>query len=117
MRKQMFGWIAAGLAILLLGLSQVSRAVGPDEKLWDQLVSKGVAYLRSTQAADGSWSKERSLGISGVVMTALLRTGKLPDNDVTIVRGLRFLESLVNPAKAISPAKIHETSSRTTLPR
>jgi squalene-hopene/tetraprenyl-beta-curcumene cyclase len=56
-----------------------------------------VAYLRSTQAADGSWSKERSLGISGVVMTALLRTGKLPDNDVTIVRGLRFLESLVNP--------------------
>jgi hypothetical protein len=32
MRKQMFGWIAAGLAILLLGLSPVSRAVGPDEK-------------------------------------------------------------------------------------
>lgn len=100
MARHMRTYSVLGLA-LALGLVgavwQSLEAVGPDAKKWDELVNKGVAYLRSTQASDGSWSKERSLGISGVVMTALLRSGKLPDNDRTIVNGLRFLESLVNP--------------------
>lgn len=71
--------------------------VGPDPKLWDSTVSKALNYLRTTQAEDGSWSKEKSAGVTGVVVTGLLQTGKVGPSDPLMARGIKFIESLVNP--------------------
>jgi squalene-hopene/tetraprenyl-beta-curcumene cyclase len=73
--------------------------LGPDPKLWNDSVDKAYAYLKTEQAADGSWSKERNLGVTGVVVAGLLQTGKFTADDPVVAKGLKFIESLVN-AKA-----------------
>jgi squalene-hopene/tetraprenyl-beta-curcumene cyclase len=70
---------------------------GPDPKQWDQVVDRAIAYLKSTQASDGSWSRDRSPGVTGVVLTGLLSTGRVTPDDPVAVRALGYIESLVNP--------------------
>jgi squalene-hopene/tetraprenyl-beta-curcumene cyclase len=61
------------------------------------VVRKAVAYLKSTQNADGSWSQPpQSMGKTGVIVTGLLKCGVSPD-DETVRKGLAYIESLVNP--------------------
>src|SRR5205814_1293296 len=68
-----------------------------DAKQWDQLVDRAIAYLRASQAGDGSWSRDKSPGVTGVVLTGLLSTGRLSPDDPSAVRALQYIESLVNP--------------------
>jgi squalene-hopene/tetraprenyl-beta-curcumene cyclase len=88
--------------LLLAGGASTSaepgKKLGPDPKEWEQIVDKAAGYLKSTQADDGSWSRGKSPGVSGIVVTGLLRTGKTPQDPV-VDRGLKYIESLVN-AKA-----------------
>jgi squalene-hopene/tetraprenyl-beta-curcumene cyclase len=70
-----------------------------DDGSWDRVVDKAVNYLRTAQSSDGSWAKERSPGITGVVLTGMLSTGKVGPDDPTAERALKYVESLVN-AKA-----------------
>jgi squalene-hopene/tetraprenyl-beta-curcumene cyclase len=71
-------------------------AAAPDPAAWQQTVDKAAAYLKSSQDPAGSWSGERSPGVTGVVVTGLLRTGRVRADDEVAARGLRFIESLVN---------------------
>jgi squalene-hopene/tetraprenyl-beta-curcumene cyclase len=73
-----------------------SAAVGPDPAQHNQMIDKAVAFLRKQQAADGSFSKERSLGVTGVVVTGLLQSGRVEKSDPTVANCLKFLETLVN---------------------
>ncbi len=87
-----------GTMVLLLSCGVIvaePAEVGPAPKQWSDTVDKAVAFLRTTQAADGSWSKEKSLGVTGVVLTGLLKAG-VPPSDPMVDRGLKFLESLIN---------------------
>jgi squalene-hopene/tetraprenyl-beta-curcumene cyclase len=93
---------AAGLtAFLLSGVLlpfDVATAADPaDARLWDRTVSRALDYLRTTQGADGSWDKQRSPGITGVVLTGILSTGKVGPGDPLAARALGYIESLVNP--------------------
>ncbi len=91
----------AGAALLSAALAAVGaehgKAGGPDARQWNRVVDRAVAYLRSTQAEDGSWSKAKSPGITGVVLTGLLHSGRVGPDDPMAVRALGYLESLVNP--------------------
>jgi squalene-hopene/tetraprenyl-beta-curcumene cyclase len=94
------GRIALAAIILAFGmacLQDSARAVGPSASEWNHLVDKAIRYLRSTQAEDGSWSSNRSPGVTGVILTGLLKTGKVSTDDPMAVRALGYLESLVNP--------------------
>jgi squalene-hopene/tetraprenyl-beta-curcumene cyclase len=62
-------------------------------------LDKAIAYLRKTQAADGSWSGKKSPGITGVVLTGILQTGRVSENDPMVERALAYIEGLVNPEK------------------
>jgi squalene-hopene/tetraprenyl-beta-curcumene cyclase len=73
-----------------------TKHIGPDAKQWDQIVDKGIAYLKTSQAADGSWSRDRSPGVTGVVLTGMLSTGRLSQDDAVAVNALKYIESLVN---------------------
>jgi squalene-hopene/tetraprenyl-beta-curcumene cyclase len=72
-------------------------AAGPAPKQWDTVVDRAINYLKSSQAEDGSWSREKSVGVTGVVLTGLLETGKVGPDDPLAERGLKYIESLVNP--------------------
>jgi squalene-hopene/tetraprenyl-beta-curcumene cyclase len=95
----------APLAALLVTLSpshpvtlsraQAADAPGPSE--WDRVTDKAITYLKSTQAPDGSWSEAHSPGITGVVLTGMLRTGKLSPKDPVAEKALRYIEGLINP--------------------
>jgi squalene-hopene/tetraprenyl-beta-curcumene cyclase len=63
---------------------------------WDRTVAKALDYLRTTQAADGSWSRQKSPGITGVVLTGMLGTGKVSPEDPLANKALAYIESLVN---------------------
>lgn len=64
---------------------------------WDQVVNRAITYLRKSQSSDGSWSRDRSPGITGVVLTGALGTGKLSPEDPMAEKALGYIESLVNP--------------------
>jgi squalene-hopene/tetraprenyl-beta-curcumene cyclase len=87
---------AAVLAICAL----VSRAGpsrnGPDPAEWNRAVDRAVAYLKRTQAEDGSWSGSRSPGVTGVVVTGLLGSGKVRPDEPVAAKALGYIESLVN---------------------
>src|SRR5205823_5675872 len=85
------------LALVPGGSAQPAKKVGPDPKEWDRVVDGAIAYLRSTQGEDGSWSGKSSPGITGVVLTGLLQTGKVNSNDPMVAKGLKYVESLINP--------------------
>jgi squalene-hopene/tetraprenyl-beta-curcumene cyclase len=53
-----------------------------------------VDFLRTTQSADGSWTTNRTPGISGLVIASLLDSGVAPD-DPAVQKGLKNLSSFV----------------------
>jgi squalene-hopene/tetraprenyl-beta-curcumene cyclase len=82
---------------LLLLMPAIVVAEPPNSSEWDRVTDKAVAYLKSQQAADGSWSEARSPGITGIVLTGMVRSGKLAPKDPVAEKALKYIESLINP--------------------
>ncbi|HTU92179.1 MAG TPA: prenyltransferase/squalene oxidase repeat-containing protein [Gemmataceae bacterium] len=82
----------------LLELVPDARA-GADAKQWNDSVDKAVAYLRKQQNDDGSWGKtdQEKVGITGLILTGLLQSGKVGTDDPMVDKGLKYIESLINP--------------------
>lgn len=77
-------------------LASAANASAAPADQWKAEVDKAVAYLKSTQNADGSWSTApANRGVTGIVVTGLIRCGIGPDQEPT-AKGLAFIESLVN---------------------
>src|SRR5579871_4100587 len=99
-------WMTAMTAATLAGSWRCWAAdaamLGPDPKVWNDLIDKAARYLKDAQAADGSWSRKTStasgpnLGVTGIVVAGLLQTGKVSADDPMVANGLKFIESLVN---------------------
>jgi squalene-hopene/tetraprenyl-beta-curcumene cyclase len=90
---------ASLLAFPLLALPPV-RAQEPaagTAKDWDAMVDKALAYLKKSQDENGGWSEKRSPGITGVILTGILETGKVGPDDEMPSKALKYIESLVNP--------------------
>jgi len=87
--------IAAAVLQIPLAAAQENR-LGPDIKEWNAVIGKGIEFLKSTQEANGGWSTEKSPGITGIVLTGLLKTGRLTPQDPMAERALKYIESLVN---------------------
>jgi squalene-hopene/tetraprenyl-beta-curcumene cyclase len=99
-------WQSAAIVLALisaLGLvrpgtaGETKKTVGPDLKLWETTVDKGIKYLENAQEQNGGWSTNRSPGVTGIVLTGLLRTGQVTASDPMAERALKYIESLVNP--------------------
>lgn len=72
----------------------------------DAMIAKAVTFLRSRQADDGSWSGDRKVpGITGLVVTALLRSGRVTPDDPAVTKGLAYLEQFVGPKGGVSEAR------------
>src|SRR5262245_18768524 len=79
--------------------AEPEKKAGEAPKEWDRVVDKAIAHLRSTQAKDGSWSSQGSPGITGIVLTGILKTGKVPKTDPMVKKALEYIESLINTDK------------------
>jgi squalene-hopene/tetraprenyl-beta-curcumene cyclase len=96
-------WIAVMLLAAPLFLLEVcsgegpAKQQGPDAAQWTRIVDKAIVYLKNNQADDGSWSRNKNPGVTGIVVTGLLETGRVTPNDPVAERGLKYIESLVNP--------------------
>lgn len=83
-------------------------AVGPDAKIYEKVVGSAVAYLLNEgQADDGSYSAQAGPGVTSLVVTGLLRSGRSPD-DPAIAKSLKYLEQFVQADGGIySPGSTH----------
>ncbi len=94
--------LALTLAAAVCTLTTVPAAA-PDAKApaaadqWDQTVDKAIAYLKAHQAEDGSWGGKQAPGVTGIVLTGMLQTGKVTAKDPVVEKGLKYVESLINP--------------------
>ena len=90
--------LAIGFALLPAAdiTAQEEPKTAPTEQEWQQVVDRAVNYLKSKQNPDGSWSREQSIGITGVITTGLLKCGVAAD-EKPAADGLKYVESLVNP--------------------
>jgi squalene-hopene/tetraprenyl-beta-curcumene cyclase len=76
------------------------------------LAGKAVAFLKPRQGRDGSWSGDREPGITALVVTAMLRSGRIAPEDSAITKGLSFLEKYIGPKGGLSeaPHSVYTTS-------
>jgi squalene-hopene/tetraprenyl-beta-curcumene cyclase len=87
------------IGALLLGAALMGALALPapaKEKTWDEMVDAAIAYCRKTQAKDGSWGSKQSPGITGIIVTGLLRTSKVTTKDPMIDKALDYIVSLVD---------------------
>ena len=83
--------VAVGVALL-----PGPAAAQPKDDARKAAVDKAVAFLKSKQNEDGSWSDPpRNRGTTGIVVVGLIRTGTKPD-DAPAAKGVQFIEGLVN---------------------
>src|SRR5437588_997855 len=92
--------LAVAGALLVLstaGTAEPAGKAGPAPETWDRTVDRAIAYLTRSQADDGSWSREKSPGVTGVVLTGLLHTGKVSTDHPVAGKALGYVEALANP--------------------
>jgi squalene-hopene/tetraprenyl-beta-curcumene cyclase len=89
--------LAFTLAVVVMTLT-ILPAAEPDKQAgqWDQTVDKAIAFLKAHQADDGSWGGKQAVGVTGVVLTGMLETGKVGPKDPAVEKGLKYVESLIN---------------------
>jgi squalene-hopene/tetraprenyl-beta-curcumene cyclase len=105
------GISVAGLIGLASGPARTAAAAGevPDAS---ELSGKAVAFLRPRQDGAGSWSGDREPGITALVVTAMLRSGRVTAEDPAILKGLTFLERYIGSKGGLSdaPHSVYTTS-------
>jgi squalene-hopene/tetraprenyl-beta-curcumene cyclase len=90
---------AAALTTLPSEPLQAQAQDDVDAKLWAKTVDKAIDFLKSSQDAKGGWSTTTNLGVTGIVVTGMLKTKRVTANDPTVAKALAFIESLVNAEK------------------
>jgi squalene-hopene/tetraprenyl-beta-curcumene cyclase len=97
--KSLFGIVSvvAGAALIISSGPAGERAEKKAPAQWDEVVGKAINYLKSSQEENGGWSTAKSPGVTGVVLTGLLRTKKVTAEDPVAQKALKYIEGLVNP--------------------
>lgn len=79
-------------------------SIGPNPQQYQQLIDRGVQFLITAQADDGSFSKQAGVGVTALAVEALLRNGRSPD-DPAVAKSLKLLETTLRDDGAIAPAR------------
>jgi squalene-hopene/tetraprenyl-beta-curcumene cyclase len=96
-RRRFLGETGATLGVLAI-LARPSIVHAADTPATaDELTAKAASFLRSRQKADGSWSSEKGPGITGLVVTALLRSKRATSAEPDVTKSLAYLEGFISP--------------------
>jgi squalene-hopene/tetraprenyl-beta-curcumene cyclase len=96
-REVVMKFRVALIVLLAPGLALAAERAGPPAEQWEQTVDKAVGYLKQSQDQAGSWSGDKSPGVTGVVLTGVLECGR--GDEAMNAKALKYIESLIN-AKA-----------------
>lgn len=88
--------IAASCFAPLVSCRAADSKTGPDAGSIQQARERALNYLRTSQSDDGSWTTKETVGITGLIVTAALRSGLKPD-DPMVDKGLKALKSAIQP--------------------
>ncbi len=100
-------FLARGAGTLgLLGLSAMpARARAADGPSADAMMTRAADFLRPRQDPEGSWSGSRKEpGITALVLTSLLRAGRVRPTEPVATRALAYLERFLGPKGGLSEA-------------
>ena len=92
-----FALALAAWAFSALAMAEEKKAtikVGPDAAAVKAARQRGIDFLKTTQADDGSWTSSDSPGITGLVTISLLRSGVKAD-DPTVAKALKKLSGFI----------------------
>lgn len=96
-----FLWLATGAYCFSADQREGTPKFGPDPQQYQQSVDRAIGYLQSRgQAEDGSFSNRASVGITALVTTAILRSGRTP-RDPLVAKSLKYLEDFVQDSGGI----------------
>ena len=94
--------IALPVTVTIVGVWFPSAfAVGPDADALKASRTRGVNFLRTTQADDGSWTQPDAVGITALAATSLIRSGLAVD-DPTVAKALANLQTFIREDGGIS---------------
>src|SRR5437016_5347889 len=94
MKRTILLVLLVGAPLLPAQTGDKNSRIGPDPQVWDAVVGKAIQYARSAQEANGGWSTAKSPGVTGVLLTGLLRSGKVTSKDPIAERALKYIENL-----------------------
>lgn len=81
----------------VFAFSSVTLAVSaPDaahEKQADQVIAKAIAFLKSKQEADGSWTPKSGPGVTAMIVAAMLEQPGANRDDPAIAKGIKYVLS------------------------
>lgn len=84
------------VAVLLMNVSMAfagSAADSAHEKKADAVIAKAIAYLKSTQGADGSWTPKSGPAVTAMVISAMLDQPGVSTDDPAVAKGLKYVLS------------------------
>jgi squalene-hopene/tetraprenyl-beta-curcumene cyclase len=111
--RRSFLWQSIQAASALGVVYRPSQSQADEPATAAELAAKAVNFLRPRQADDGSWSGDRKEpGITALVVTAMLRSGRVTPDDPAVVKGLTYLERFLGPKGGLSeaPHSVYSTS-------
>ncbi|MBN2024534.1 MAG: terpene cyclase/mutase family protein [Pirellulales bacterium] len=105
--------LAAMVAMVLLGAVPLA-AQDVDAQAYHKAIDRAIGYLRSQgQEPSGAYASHAGPGVTALVATAIMRTGRAPD-DPLVARSLEYLERCVQPDGGVhakdSMVRNYETS-------
>jgi squalene-hopene/tetraprenyl-beta-curcumene cyclase len=83
------------LVLTATSLSSAEPAKKPTPEEWQTVINSAIRYLESKQDNQGGWGTDKNIGVTGIVVTGLVRCGANPDGEPA-ARGLKYIESLIN---------------------
>ena len=94
MRYQFIAFFCA-VVFVLAPVQRVYAIDADHEAKAKAAIERGVAYLKSTQGEDGSWTPEPGPAITAMAVTAMIDSGLVPDDDPQIEKALDYILSFV----------------------
>ncbi|MCA9009139.1 MAG: terpene cyclase/mutase family protein, partial [Planctomycetaceae bacterium] len=95
--------LSSSLLVAVLLVAVLLAAVPVSAQSIDEMQRRGVQFLEVTQAADGSWTSSDAVGITGLVTTSLLMSGRTTADPI-VRKGLDFLVASQQPTGGIHVA-------------
>jgi squalene-hopene/tetraprenyl-beta-curcumene cyclase len=89
--------IIVSLALWVPIVPAVAAAAEPvDAQAYGRSIDRAIQFLRTAQEPEGSYAKYAGPGVTALVTTAVLRTGRAPE-DPLVAKSLKYLEGFVQP--------------------
>ena len=101
--QALFAVVVANLCLANFLLSQViieDRLPDSSRQKLDEMTSRGIEFLKSTQAPDGSFSKHLGPGLTALAATAMLSNG-IEKSDKSVRSALDYLKTQIKASGGI----------------